>query len=54
MSASVEQAMPIEFTEQAANQVKADSRRGKPTLKLRVFVTGGDFRFQYGFTLTKR
>ena len=56
MSASVEQAMPIEFTEQAANQVKKlIAEEENPALKLRVFVTGGGCSgFQYGFTFDEK
>ena len=36
------QAMPIQFTEAAANKVKAlISEEQNPELKLRVYVTGG-------------
>jgi iron-sulfur cluster insertion protein len=41
-------ALPLQFTEAAANKVKfliADEEN--PNLKLRVYITGG---FQYGFT----
>ena len=46
------QAMPIQFTEAAANKVKAlISEEQNPELKLRVYVTGGGCSgFQYGFT----
>lgn len=56
MSASVEQAMPIEFTEQAARQVrKLIAEEENPALKLRVFVTGGGCSgFQYGFTFDEK
>jgi len=50
---AVEQAMPIEFSEHAAAQVKKlISEEENPNLKLRVYVTGGGCSgFQYGFTL---
>ncbi|MDU2481579.1 MAG: iron-sulfur cluster insertion protein ErpA [Klebsiella sp.] len=45
-------ALPLEFTEAAANKVKhliADE--DNPNLKLRVYITGGGCSgFQYGFT----
>ncbi|HHG8660291.1 TPA: iron-sulfur cluster insertion protein ErpA [Klebsiella pneumoniae] len=45
-------ALPLEFTEVAANKVKhliADE--DNPNLKLRVYITGGGCSgFQYGFT----
>ncbi|RUO38044.1 iron-sulfur cluster insertion protein ErpA [Pseudidiomarina aestuarii] len=50
------QAMPIQFTEAAANKVKtliADEEN--PDLKLRVYVTGGGCSgFQYGFTFDEK
>lgn len=56
MTASVEQAMPIEFTEQAAMQVKKlIEEEENSALKLRVFVTGGGCSgFQYGFTFDEK
>lgn len=56
MSASAEQAMPIEFTEQAARQVRKLIEEEENTqLKLRVFVTGGGCSgFQYGFTFDEK
>jgi len=45
-------AMPIQFTEAAANKVKTlIAEEENPQLKLRVYVTGGGCSgFQYGFT----
>lgn len=45
-------AIPLVFTEAAANKVKAlIDEEGNPSLKLRVFVQGGGCSgFQYGFT----
>ena len=45
-------AIPLVFTEAAANKVKAlIDAEGNPSLKLRVFVQGGGCSgFQYGFT----
>jgi len=56
MSAAVEQAMPIEFTEAAAKRVHAlISEEENSALKLRVFVTGGGCSgFQYGFTFDEK
>ncbi|MEC9320299.1 MAG: iron-sulfur cluster assembly accessory protein, partial [Pseudomonadota bacterium] len=53
---AVEQAMPIEFSEQAAAQVKKlISEEENPSLKLRVYVTGGGCSgFQYGFTFEEQ
>ena len=49
-------ALPLEFTEAAANKVKhliADE--DNPNLKLRVYITGGGCSgFQYGSPLTIR
>ncbi|KEY58137.1 iron-sulfur cluster insertion protein ErpA [Serratia sp. DD3] len=49
---SDEAALPLKFTEAAANKVKdliADEEN--PNLKLRVYITGGGCSgFQYGFT----
>lgn len=49
---AVEQVMPIEFTETAAQRVGAlIAEEENQALKLRVFVTGGGCSgFQYGFT----
>lgn len=56
MSGTAEQAMPIEFTEQAASKVgKLISEEENPNLKLRVYVTGGGCSgFQYGFTFDEK
>lgn len=56
MTATVQQAMPIEFTEQAAKQVKKlIEEEENPQLKLRVYVTGGGCSgFQYGFTFDEK
>ena len=53
---AVEQAMPIEFSEHAAAQVKKlISEEENPNLKLRVYVTGGGCSgFQYGFTFEEQ
>ena len=47
-------ALPLEFTEAAANKVKTlIADEDNPDLKLRVYITGGGCSgFQYGFTLT--
>ena len=52
----VAQAMPIEFTEAAADKVKTlISEEENPELKLRVYVTGGGCSgFQYGFTFDEK
>ena len=53
---AVEQAMPIEFSEHAAAQVKKlISKKENPNLKLRVYVTGGGCSgFQYVFTFEEQ
>ena len=45
-------AVPLEFTEAAANKVKVlIADEDNPDLKLRVYITGGGCSgFQYGFT----
>jgi len=50
------QAMPIQFTEAAANKVKTlIAEEENPALKLRVYVTGGGCSgFQYGFTFDEK
>lgn len=50
------QAMPIQFTDAAANKVKSlISEEENPDLKLRVYVTGGGCSgFQYGFTFDEK
>ncbi|VAY02502.1 Iron-sulfur cluster insertion protein ErpA [Arsenophonus endosymbiont of Aleurodicus dispersus] len=44
--------LPIQFTDAAANKVKAlISDKKNPNLRLRVYITGGGCSgFQYGFT----
>ncbi|NDU85476.1 MAG: iron-sulfur cluster insertion protein ErpA [Ferrovum sp.] len=51
MNAPTEMPAPINFTDSAADKVKAlIDEEGNPELKLRVFVTGGGCSgFQYGF-----
>jgi iron-sulfur cluster insertion protein len=52
MTAAVETASPLVFTDSAAVKVKSlIEEEGNDALKLRVFVTGGGCSgFQYGFT----
>ena len=52
MNAITDLPTPLIFTDSAANKVKElIDEEGNPTLKLRVFVTGGGCSgFQYGFT----
>jgi len=52
MNAVAEMTTPIVFTDSAAGKVKElIEEEGNPSLKLRVFVTGGGCSgFQYGFT----
>ena len=52
MNAVTEMPAPLVFTDSAANKVKElIEEEGNPSLKLRVFVTGGGCSgFQYGFT----
>ncbi|MGD8484132.1 MAG: iron-sulfur cluster insertion protein ErpA [Thioalkalispiraceae bacterium] len=52
MTAAVESASPLIFTDAAATKVKSlIEEEGNDALKLRVFVTGGGCSgFQYGFT----
>lgn len=52
MNAVSEMPAPLVFTDSAASKVKElIEEEGNPTLKLRVFVTGGGCAgFQYGFT----
>ena len=52
MSAVAEIPSILQFTDNAANKVKElIEEEGNPSLKLRVFVTGGGCSgFQYGFT----
>jgi iron-sulfur cluster insertion protein len=53
---SVETAMPIEFSDAAANKVATlVAEEENPNLKLRVYVTGGGCSgFQYGFTFDEK
>jgi len=52
MNATTEMPMPLNFTDNAVNKVRAlILEEGNPDLKLRVFVSGGGCSgFQYGFT----
>jgi iron-sulfur cluster insertion protein len=52
MNAVTEMPAPLVFTDAAANKVRElIHEEGNPSLKLRVFVTGGGCSgFQYGFT----
>ncbi|MDO4626859.1 MAG: iron-sulfur cluster insertion protein ErpA [Pasteurellaceae bacterium] len=51
-----EMAIPLTFTDAAANKVKAlISDEENPELKLRVYITGGGCSgFQYGFTFDEK
>jgi len=51
MSAIIEAAAPIHFTDNAASKVAAlITEEGNPNLKLRVFIQGGGCAgFEYGF-----
>lgn len=53
---TVETALPIEFSDAAAQKVKAlIAEEENPNLKLRVYVTGGGCSgFQYGFTFDEK
>jgi len=53
---SVEMALPIEFSDAAAKKVKElVEEEENPSLKLRVYVTGGGCSgFQYGFTFDEK
>jgi iron-sulfur cluster insertion protein len=53
---SVEVALPIEFSDAAARKVKElVEEEENPSLKLRVYVTGGGCSgFQYGFTFDEK
>ncbi|MDM7861784.1 iron-sulfur cluster insertion protein ErpA [Alteromonas sp. ASW11-36] len=53
---SVENAMPIEFSDAAAQKVKTlIAEEENPNLKLRVYITGGGCSgFQYGFTFDEK
>lgn len=50
------EALPLNFTDQAANKVKAlITEEENPNLKLRVYITGGGCSgFQYGFTFDEK
>ena len=52
MSAIIEMAAPVNFTDSAADKVaELIAEEGNPNLKLRIFVQGGGCSgFQYGFT----
>ena len=52
MNAVTDMPAPLNFTDSAARKVKElIDEEGNPSLKLRVFVTGGGCSgFQYGFT----
>lgn len=56
MTSEVEMAMPIYFSDSAANKVKGlIAEEENPALKLRVYVTGGGCSgFQYGFTFDEK
>ena len=49
-------ALPLQFTDTAANKVKAlIADENNPELKLRVYITGGGCSgFQYGFTFDEK
>lgn len=53
---SDETALPLQFTESAANKVKLlIAEEENPNLKLRVYITGGGCSgFQYGFTFDEK
>ena len=56
MTSEVETALPINFSDSAANKVKElIAEEQNPALKLRVYVTGGGCSgFQYGFTFDEK
>jgi iron-sulfur cluster insertion protein len=56
MTSEVEIALPIYFSDTAANKVKGlIAEEENPQLKLRVYVTGGGCSgFQYGFTFDEK
>ncbi|MCE2570976.1 iron-sulfur cluster insertion protein ErpA [Motilimonas eburnea] len=56
MSTGVETALPINFSDAAANKVKAlIAEEENPNLNLRVYVTGGGCSgFSYGFTFDEK
>ena len=55
MTSEVEMALPIYFSESAANQVNVLMEDEEPNMKLRVYVTGGGCSgFSYGFTFDEK
>lgn len=55
MTSEVEVALPIYFSESAANQVKKLMEDEEDNMKLRVYVTGGGCSgFSYGFTFDEK
>jgi len=56
MTSEVEMALPIYFSDSAANRVKAlITEEDNPDLNLRVYVTGGGCSgFSYGFTFDEK
>ena len=56
MTSEVEMALPINFSDSAANKVKElIIEEQNPALKLRVYVTGGGCSgFQYGFPFDEK
>jgi iron-sulfur cluster insertion protein len=55
MTSEVEMALPIYFSDSAANQVKTLMADEEPNMKLRVYVTGGGCSgFSYGFTFDEK
>jgi len=56
MNSEVEMALPIYFSDSAAEKVKGlIAEENNPALKLRVYVTGGGCSgFQYGFTFDEK
>ncbi len=56
MTSEVEMALPINFSDSAAEKLKELIAEEKnPALKLRVYVTGGGCSgFQYGFTFEEK
>lgn len=55
MTTEVEMALPIYFSESAANQVKKLMEDEDAGMKLRVYVTGGGCSgFSYGFTFDEK
>ncbi len=55
MTSEVEMALPIYFSDSAANQVKTLMEDEEANMKLRVYVTGGGCSgFSYGFTFDEK